>query len=112
LEDSGAWLSVYGLALNAGVRRRSVKANKIEIGKTYRLKGSPDYGYVKPVEIIRPGTWQMKALAEKEGIKPFGFIVVRCEHTVGKNDTVGLIRYFRPVSIVACSEEAEREKGN
>jgi hypothetical protein len=82
-----------------------VKAAKIEIGKPYRLKSSPDYGCVKPVEIIKPGTWQMKALAEKEGIKPFGFIVVRCEHTVGKNDTGGFIRYFRPVDIIECVEE-------
>jgi GTP-binding protein EngB required for normal cell division len=101
-----SYIFLFVINVRGRIRRRVVKANKIEIGKTYRLIDSPDYGYVKPIEIIRPGTWQMKALAEKEGIKPFGFIVVRCEHTVGKNDTVGLIRYFRPVSIVACSEEA------
>jgi hypothetical protein len=93
-------------------RRRGVKADKIEIGKTYRLKDSPNYGYVKPTEIIRPGTWQMKRLAEKEKIKLVRFIVVRCEHTVGKNDTVGFIRYFRPVNLIECDEEVEREAGN
>jgi hypothetical protein len=82
-----------------------VRADKIEIGKPYRLKSSPDYGYVKPVEIIKPGTWQMKALAKKEGVKPFGFIVVKCEHTVYKNDTVAFIRYFRLVDIIECKEE-------
>jgi hypothetical protein len=82
-----------------------VRADKIEIGKLYRLKSSPDYGYVKPVEIIRTGTWQMKALAKKEGIRPFNFIVVKCEHIIFKNDTVGLIRYFRPVDIIECKEE-------
>jgi hypothetical protein len=41
-----------------------MRADKIEIGKFYRLKNSPNYGYVKPVEIFRPGTWQMKELAK------------------------------------------------
>jgi hypothetical protein len=46
-----------------------MKADKIEIGKFYLLKNSPNYGYVKPVEIFRPGTWQMKEMAKKAGCK-------------------------------------------
>jgi hypothetical protein len=52
-----------------------MKADKIEIGKFYRIKNDPNYGYLKPIEIIRPGTWQMKELAKEKGIKPFKFIV-------------------------------------
>jgi hypothetical protein len=51
----------------------------------------------------------MKALAEKEGVKPFKYIVVKCEHTVYKNGATGLIRYFRPVDI--CEEYKERKHG-
>jgi hypothetical protein len=83
-----------------------MKADKIEIGKIYRLKSSPDYGYVVPVEIIRPGTWQMKALAKKEGIKPFRCIVVKCEHTAYKDSTIGFIRYFRAADILECEAGA------
>jgi hypothetical protein len=46
----------------------------------------------------------MKELAEKEE-KPFRFIVVKCEHTVYKDDTTGLIRYFHSADIIECNEE-------
>jgi hypothetical protein len=78
-----------------------VNANKIEIGKFYQLKDSLGYKtYVKPVEIIRPGTWQMKEMAKSQKIKPFKFIVVKCEHSINKDDKIGFIRYFRPVNII------------
>jgi hypothetical protein len=77
-----------------------MKAEKITIGKFYRLKDSPSYTFVKAVEIIRPRTWQMKELAKDNGIKPFKFIVVKCEHVIYKDDTVGFIRYFRPADII------------
>jgi hypothetical protein len=83
---------------------RDVNVDKIEIGKFYRLKDSPSYTYVKPIEVFRPGTWQMKELAKDKGIKPFKFIVVKCEHVVYKDDTVGFIRYFRPVNIIEDKE--------
>jgi hypothetical protein len=77
-----------------------MKADKIKIGKFYRLKDNPNYGYVRPIEIIRPGTWQMKEFARKQGVKPFKFIVVKCEHVIDKDDTTGFIRYFRATEII------------
>jgi hypothetical protein len=86
-----------------------VKAKEIETGKIYRLRNSPDHWYVRPVEIIRPGTWQMKTLAKSEGIKPFEYIVVKCEHIPYKDAAAGLIRYFRPADII---REKEPGRGN
>jgi hypothetical protein len=82
-----------------------MKANNIVIGKFYRLKSNPDYGYVKPVEIFRPSTWQMKRLAKGNGIKPFKYIVVKCESISDKNSAFGFIRYYKPVDIIECEEE-------
>jgi hypothetical protein len=86
-----------------------MRADKIEIGKIYRLKDSPNYTYVKPVEIFKPDTWQMKELARKNDIKPFRYIVVKCEHTIDKDDTTGFIRYFLPDNIIECEQEPTRE---
>jgi hypothetical protein len=83
-----------------------MNVNKIEVGKVYRLKDTPNYTYVRPVEIIRPNTWQMDKMAKEMSKKPFRFIVVKCEHVVNKDDTAGFIRYFRPVDIIECVKEA------
>jgi hypothetical protein len=48
----------------------------------------------------------MDKMAKEKSIKPFRFIVVKCEHVIGKDDTVGFIRYFRPVDIIECVKEA------
>jgi hypothetical protein len=92
------WCSLGGKGMNV---------NKIETGKYYRLKNSPGDTYVKPVEIIRPGTWQMKELAKNQKIKPFKFIVIKCEHVVNKNDSVVFVRYFRTGDIVEEQEEGK-----
>ena len=63
---------------------------KIEIGKYYRLKDTPDYGYVKAIQVLN--------IHELDKTK--NYLIVKCEHTVCKNDTVGFIRYFRPRDIV------------
>jgi hypothetical protein len=86
-----------------------VNAAKIEIGKFYRLKDTPNYTYIKPLEIIKPGTWQMKELAKSKDIKPFKFIVVKCEHIVYKDAAMGFIRYFKPADIIECEEEVKGE---
>ena len=85
-----------------------MKSKDIKIGEYYRLKSSPDFGYIKPIEILRPGTWQMKQFANERGIKPFRCIAVKCEHVIDKNITfpsTGFIRYFRAEDIIRCKEE-------
>jgi hypothetical protein len=86
-----------------------MRPDKIVCGRLYRLKSSPDYGYVRPVAVLKPGSEQMKAMARGAGIKPFKFFVIKCEHIVYKDSTIGFIRYFRPVDIIECNEEVSDE---
>ena len=67
-----------------------MRAQDIIIGKTYRLKDTPDYSYIRPLQVLNI----------KEIDKTKNFLVVKCEHTVGRNDTAGFIRYFRPRDII------------
>ena len=57
----------------------------LTIGEYYRLKSTPNYSWVKVLRILKPNTPQNKNR----------FIVVECEHTVGKNDLFGFVRLFR-----------------
>lgn len=63
------------------------QVSKVMIGKYYRLRTSPSYGYLKVIEKIKPGT-------PVEG-KKYTHWLIKCEHTVNKEDTCGFIRYFR-----------------
>lgn len=56
-----------------------------KIGKYYRHKNTPNYGWAKLIEIIPP----------RKGINTTNYIVGKCEWSVHKNDTLGLYRYFR-----------------
>jgi hypothetical protein len=67
-----------------------MKSKDIIIGKYYRIKSSPNYGYIKPLHILKPHT---------DG-NTNSFIVVKCEHTVDKNGTFGFIRHFRLHEII------------
>ena len=67
-----------------------MRAQDIEIGETYRLADNPTYGYVKALRVMNI----------KEIDKTKNYLVVKCEHTVMKNDTLGFIRYFRPRDII------------
>lgn len=69
-----------------------MRTKDIVIGKTYRLKSSPQYGYIKVLEIIKPR--QLPNTSNRYAIK--------CEHTVCKDDNCGFIRYFKLSSIIEC----------
>jgi hypothetical protein len=62
-----------------------MKSTDLKIGEYYRLKSSPNYSWVKIVEI----------LPAKSRNNPRPFVVVKAEHTVGKYDTIGFNRLFR-----------------
>lgn len=76
-----------------------MRARDIVLGESYRLKKSPDYGYIKALEII----------PAKQGINSTNYIAVKCEHTVNKNDTLGFIRYFKPSSIIKIKENLNKD---
>jgi len=67
-----------------------MRPQDIVIGVQYRLRSNPSYSYLKALEVIPPRT----------GVNKHGYKIVKCEHTVDRNDTVGFIRYFRPVDMV------------
>jgi hypothetical protein len=88
-----------------------VRTQDIEIGRYYRLRDSPDYGYVKALEILRPvpqhsSTFKMRNEVERS-IK---CIVVKCKHTIYKNDCFGFIRYFRPTDLVKEATNGTSQK--
>lgn len=67
-----------------------MRSNDIILGKYYRLKSSPSYGWIKPIAILKPHT------SENE----HSFILIKSEHVVNKEDTVGFIRFFKLNEII------------
>jgi hypothetical protein len=66
-----------------------MRPQDIIIGTFYRLRSSPNYGYVKALEVIPP----------KTGVNTHGYKIVKCEHSVCKGNSI-FIRYFRPVDMI------------
>lgn len=79
-----------------------MRTQDIIIGETYRHRDHPDYAYAKALKIIKPMPKFKRRYvydlidAEKE-VK---YVCVKCEYTLSKNDTFGLIKYFRPCDLV------------
>ena len=69
-----------------------MRIQDIVVGNTYRLKSSPDYGYVKVTNIYKQGQYGNPHPEKKSCIE--------CEHTVQQNDRVGFIRLFRPMDLI------------
>jgi len=69
-----------------------MRSKDIKIGEWYRLKSSPDYGYVK-VDKIYPKNTLVKG-------RRFPFITIEVHHVVRKSDNVGFIRIFRLDAII------------
>lgn len=69
-----------------------MRPQDIKIGESYRLRSSPRYSYAKALQVLKP----------KQGENTNTYAVVKCEHSVDKNDTFGMIRYFRPCDMEKC----------
>ena len=67
-----------------------MRAKDIIIGESYRLKNTPNCGYVKALKVCKP----------KEVVKEVNYIVIKCEHTYYKDGNVVFTRYFKPSDIV------------
>lgn len=77
-----------------------MRIQDIEVGKYYRLKNTgcqyqEYYGWVKVLKIYRKGQYGSPDKSKS---------LIKCEHTVNKNDTCGFIRYFRPMELVKVDE--------
>lgn len=73
-----------------------MRIQDIKVGEYYRLKNTSGeycdyYGWVKVLEIYRKGQCNSPDKTKS---------LVKCEYTLRKNDTVGFIRYFRPMALV------------
>jgi hypothetical protein len=76
-----------------------MRAQDIVIGETYRHRDHPAYCYAKAIKIIRPmAKYKQYGLTEDE--KTLKCVCVKCEWTQSKNDSFGLIKYFRPCDLV------------
>ncbi len=67
-----------------------MRLNDIVIGKYYRHKAHPDYAWAKAIKIHPP----------KRGINPHDYSIIECEWTVDKDDTFGIIKYFKASDLV------------
>lgn len=67
-----------------------MRSKDIVVGEYYRIKSSPNYGYIKPLKIFKP----------KEYDETINKILVKCEHVVNISDKVGFIRFFSPLNII------------
>jgi len=75
-----------------------MNSKDIKIGEFYRLKSSPNYGWVKVLAVIPPKKTVYYYNSGRQYISEKndnGFYIVVTEHTVGKNDTMGFVRRFK-----------------
>ena len=70
-----------------------MRTQDIIIGELYRLRTSPDYGYVKAEKVLK----------KKEGENTTNFTLVKCKHSSDKNFDFCFIRYFRPCDLIKIS---------
>ncbi len=67
-----------------------MRIQDVVIGQTYRHKNSPNVGYAKVLEKLKP----------KEGVNKNTFSVVKCEWTTCRGSSFGFIKYFKPSDLV------------
>jgi hypothetical protein len=67
-----------------------MRADKLIIGKRYRHKDNKNYGWAKIIKVLKP----------KESENLHNYIIVKCEWSVDKDSSFGLIKYFRPSNLV------------
>ena len=79
-----------------------MRSQDIIIGKYYRHKTSPNYGYAKAIKLLKPIPKHQRKFAydRSESEKEITAVVVKCEWTIYKDDKFGYIRYFRPCNLV------------
>ena len=79
-----------------------MRTQDVVIGETYRHRDNPNYGYAKAIKIIRPMPKfkQQYAYDLTEVEKSVKSVCVKCEWSQSKNDTYGLIKYFRPCDLI------------
>ena len=62
-----------------------MKSKNVVIGDYYRHRGTPKYGWARVLFVLTPHT----------GVNIHRYLVVKCEWTLEKGDSFGLIKYFK-----------------
>jgi len=71
-----------------------MRVGKVILGKYYRKKDKPRVGWAKVLSIIKPHS----------GINTHSYPIARCEWTVDKEDTFGMIKYFKVTDLIEGGE--------
>lgn len=78
-----------------------MRTQDIVMGETYRHRDHPNYAYAKALKIIRPmAKYKQKYADLTDDEKSIKMVCVKCEWTISKNDSFGLIKYFKPCDLV------------
>lgn len=67
-----------------------MRAIDIKIGESYRHKDHPNYCWAKAVEVLKP--------KQKENIN--GYIVVKCDYSIVKDEKNSQTLYFKPSDLI------------
>lgn len=76
-----------------------MRVQDIQVGKTYGLKSSPDYGYVQVIAIYRKMPMYRRKVHNIPDSVP-NKTCVKVHHIVYKDDTFGFIRYIEPSDLI------------
>lgn len=85
-----------------------MRPQDIKVGEYYRHRTSPNYAYAKAIKVLKPikSKYQRKyAYDRTEKEKNISCTVVKCEWTIYKKDSTGLIKYFRPCDLIKDKED-------
>ena len=85
-----------------------MRVQDLKVGETYRHHNHPAHCYAKVVRILKKLKEYEKRSAfdlteEEKNVKQ---TVVKVEWTLNKNDTCGLIKYFRPCDLIKDDHSA------
>jgi len=81
-----------------------MRAIDIKEGEIYRLKSSPNFGYIKVIKVLKARQKLLCYIDFKgdyhcdENKNPF--IVVKCLHSTDTNFNFAFVRLFRPANII------------
>lgn len=77
-----------------------MRAQDIVVNETYRLRSSPNYGYVKAIVVLKPKEDKLYKNADglwKTEKNPKPYIIVKCEHSVSKMTHLDSLGTLNPV---------------
>jgi hypothetical protein len=67
-----------------------MRPQDIIIGTTYRHRDNPNIGYATAVELLKPGQCPNNHT----------YTVIKCEWTYSKDNSYGMIKYFKPYDLI------------